>query len=63
LARRQCAAWPVVQKYCPTKTEAQCREVIRAWLKSGVLREIGYDDPVYRRPQKGLEVDGQKHPG
>ena len=62
-AAKSRAAWPVVQKHCPTKTEAQCREIIRAWLKNGVLREIDYDDPVYRRLQKGLEVDGQKHPG
>ena len=61
-AAKSRAAWPVVQKHCPTKTEAQCREIIRTWLKTGVLREIDYDDPVYRQPQKGLQVDGQKRP-
>ena len=61
-AAKSRAAWRVVQKHCPTKTKAQCREIIRTWLKNGVLREIDYDDPVYRRLQKGLEVDGQKHP-
>jgi hypothetical protein len=35
---------------------------ILAWLKTGALREIDYDDPIYRRLQKGLEVDGQKRP-
>jgi len=61
-AAKSRAAWPVVQKHCPTKTEAQCREIIRAWLKTGALREIDYDDPIYRRSQKGLEVDSQKRP-
>jgi hypothetical protein len=61
-AAKNRAAWPVVQKHCPTKTEAQCREIIRAWLKTGALREIDYYDLNYRRRQKGLEVDSQKRP-
>ena len=31
------AAWPIVQKHAPDKTEPQCREIIRAWLKSRLL--------------------------
>jgi hypothetical protein len=55
------AGWPVVQKHCPTKTEAQCREIIRAWLKTGRFVKL-----ITRIPsiadRKGLEVDGQKRP-
>jgi hypothetical protein len=56
------AAWRVVQQYCPTKTEGQCREIIKAWVKSGLLIEDDYDDPVQRRPLKGPSVDDAKRP-
>jgi hypothetical protein len=56
------AAWPIVQQHCPGKTEAQCREIIRAWLKTGVLYEDTYDDPVQRRELSGLCVDDGKRP-
>src|SRR5262249_52652750 len=42
------AAWPVIQRHCPDRTEAQCREIIKAWMKTGLLYERGYDDPVQR---------------
>lgn len=51
------AAWRVVQKHCPSKTEAQCREIIRLWLKTSVLREDDYDDPVDRKLRKGLRLN------
>jgi hypothetical protein len=56
------AAWRVVQKYCPSKTEAQCREIIREWLKAGMLYEAQYDDPVTRKKEWGLFVDPSKRP-
>jgi hypothetical protein len=56
------AAWKVVQKYCPTKTEAQCREMIREWIKAGVLFEAKYHDPVSRKEEWGLFVDHNKRP-
>jgi len=56
------AAWRVVQKYCPTKTEAQCREMIREWIKAGVLFEAKYHDPVSRKEEWGLFVDRNKRP-
>jgi hypothetical protein len=56
------AAWHVVQKHCPTKTDAQCREIIKAWLKSGLLISDKYDDPVARKPFDGLLVDDAKRP-
>jgi hypothetical protein len=55
-------AWQVVQKHCPGKGEAQCREMIRQWVKAGVLVEKDYDDPTARKPRKGLFVDSDKRP-
>jgi hypothetical protein len=55
-------AWQVVQKHCPGKQEAQCREMIRQWIKAGVLVEKDYDDPAARKPRKGLFVDNEKRP-
>ena len=47
------AAWRVVQKHAPDKTEPQCREVITAWTNSGCLFIEDYDDPIDRKPRKG----------
>src|ERR1700731_1362060 len=33
------AAWPIVQRHCPDKSEPQCRDIIRTWIKNGVLIE------------------------
>src|SRR5262249_7811971 len=30
------AAWPIVQKHCPDRSEGQCREIIKTWVKNGV---------------------------
>jgi hypothetical protein len=54
------AAWAVVQRHCPGHNEAQCREVIKTWLKSGVIYNAGYEDPIERKPRKGLHVDRSK---
>jgi hypothetical protein len=56
------AVWPVVQKHCPSRSEAQCREIIRVWVKNGVLFDDDYDDPVERKPRKGLRLDTAKRP-
>ena len=56
------AAWPVVQRYCPDRNEAQCREIITTWIKNGVLLSDDYDDPVERKPRKGLHVCDGKRP-
>jgi hypothetical protein len=52
--------WPVVQRHCPGHNEAQCREVIKTWRKSGVLYSDEYDDPIERKPRKGLYVNYSK---
>jgi hypothetical protein len=56
------AAWRVVQRRCPSKPEASCREIIRQWLKSGVLVEENYEDPVQRKSRSGLRVDRDLYP-
>jgi len=56
------AAWQVVQRHCPDRTEAQCREIIKTWVKNGVLYHEDYDDPVERKERKGLRLDPSKRP-
>jgi hypothetical protein len=56
------AVWPVVKKHYPQKTEGQCREIIHAWLASGLLHAEDYADPVQRHSRKGLYVDDAKRP-
>jgi hypothetical protein len=56
------AAWPIVQKHCPEKSEAQCREIVNTWLKNGVMFNEEYDDPADRKPRSGLRVNATKRP-
>jgi hypothetical protein len=56
------AAWRVVQKHCPDRSEAQCREMIKTWVRNGVLFNEPYDDPVERKERQGLRVDPEKRP-
>jgi DNA polymerase I-like protein with 3'-5' exonuclease and polymerase domains len=51
------AAWKVVQDHCPDKAEAQCREIIKTWVKDGVLVTREYTDPERRAAAKGLFVE------
>jgi DNA polymerase bacteriophage-type len=50
------AAWPVVRKHCLGKTQNQCRQIISAWTKKGLLYEDEYDDLVHRKRAGGLFV-------
>jgi hypothetical protein len=54
--------WPVVQKHYPQKAEGECRTIIHAWLKSGLLYADQYDDPVDYKKRSGLYVDDAKRP-
>ena len=36
------SAWKVIVEHAPTKTEAQAREVVRMWVKNGVLVRRDY---------------------
>jgi hypothetical protein len=56
------AAWKVVQKHCPNRTESQCREIIKTWIKNDVLYAVEYDDPVERKKRNGLRLDTSKRP-
>jgi DNA polymerase len=56
------AAWKVVLKHCPDKTPAQAKEMIKAWVKSGILSDQPYDDPVERKERTGLRLDATKRP-
>jgi 5S rRNA maturation endonuclease (ribonuclease M5) len=59
---RERAAWKVVLKHAPGKSEAQAREVIRTWVKNGVLENRDYHNPVERKERRGLYVDPDKRP-
>jgi AAA domain len=56
------SAWPMVQRHCPDRTEAQCREIIRTWLKNGVLVSDDYQDPIEHKTRKCLRVIDGKRP-
>jgi hypothetical protein len=56
-------AWKVVQRFAPDKTETQAREIIRTWVKNGLLVPFEYENPSTRKPVRGLKVDATKRPG
>jgi hypothetical protein len=56
------AAWKVVTRHVSV-TEAQAREIVRTWVKNGVLVRVDYTDPIERRTCQGVSVDAAKRPG
>lgn len=56
------AAWKVIQKHVPDTDEDTAKKVIATWVKSKLLFHSEYDDPVDRKPRKGLYVDDAKRP-
>jgi len=56
------AAWQVVIRHAPDKTEKQAREIIKAWVKRGTLYHEDYEDPEQRKPRSGLKVNATKRP-
>jgi AAA domain len=56
------AVWRVVEKYCPGKTEAAARRIIKTWTQSGLLIHKEYENPATRKQVKGLFVDNEKRP-
>jgi hypothetical protein len=56
------AAWRIVVKHAPTKTEPQAREIIRQWVKNGVLVSEPYENPINRHQANGLRVNDAKRP-
>jgi len=61
-AARERAAWQVVVQYAPDKNEKQAREIVRTWVKNGVLVVVDYADPTRREPAKGLKLNPAKRP-
>jgi hypothetical protein len=57
------AAWKAVQQHAAGKTEAQCREIIRQWIKNGVLVRGTYTSAKDRKERTGLTVVHAKRPG
>jgi hypothetical protein len=56
------AAWRVIEKFCAGKSEAACRQIIKLWLKSGLLIRRTYENKATRKPANGLWVDNGKRP-
>ncbi len=61
-AAKDRAAWRIVLKHCPDKSETQCRQIINTWVRTGLLNNQNYDDPIDRKEAKGLYVDNAKRP-
>jgi hypothetical protein len=56
------AAWRVIARNCPAKREAACRQIIKLWVKSGLLVHETYHHKVVRKAVIGLRVDAAKRP-
>jgi hypothetical protein len=56
------AAWRVVVEHAAHKSKAQAREIIKTWVKNGVLVSEPYDNPVTRKQVSGLRVKAEKRP-
>lgn len=56
------AAWRVVKEHAPDKTDGQCREIIKTWVRNGVLLHTEYWNQKTRKEVKGLKVDHTKRP-
>jgi hypothetical protein len=55
-AAKKRAAWPVVRRHCPNKTQSQCRRIIATWIGNGVIYEDEYHDPIYEKRQIELFI-------
>jgi hypothetical protein len=53
---RDRAAWPLVQEFCPNLTDKQSKEIIKTWIKNGVLFAKEHEDPKNRHKHAGLFV-------
>jgi 5S rRNA maturation endonuclease (ribonuclease M5) len=56
------AAWRVVVEHAANKTEAQAREIIKTWVKNGVLVSYEYRNEKTRKDVTGLRLDTTKRP-
>jgi len=56
------AAWRVVTKHAD-RTEPQARQIIKEWLKTGLLYHCPFRNEKQRKEQQGLRVNATKRPG
>lgn len=56
------AAWRVIVKHCPDKTEAAARKIIKTWTMSGLLIRKSYENPATRKVVSGFWIDPTKRP-
>src|SRR5262249_9754132 len=59
---RERAAWKVVRKLAPQKTEQHAREFVKSWVKNGWLIYRLYENPVTRKTVSGLYLNPEKKP-
>jgi hypothetical protein len=57
------AAADVVLRYVSECNQTQAREIIKTWIKKGVLRRESYFDEEKRKDRQGLRVNPLKRPG
>jgi hypothetical protein len=57
------AAWQIVLDLAPQKTEHQAKEIVRQWLKNGVLEKREYHSESERKERQGLFVNDARRPG
>jgi hypothetical protein len=57
------AAWKIVAEMASEKSEGQAKEIIKAWVRSGVLEPYQYHSDGDRRDRSGLKVNAIKRPG
>jgi hypothetical protein len=55
-------AWRVVAKHATDKSENQAKEIIKTWIRNGVLVRYDYENPTTRKSVKGLRTDPKKRP-
>jgi hypothetical protein len=56
------AAWKVVRERCPDQAEGPSRELIKRWIRDGVLETREYEDTGQRKKRKGLYVNAARRP-
>jgi hypothetical protein len=57
------AAWKVVVRHIPGKSEKHAREIISTWLTNELLIEEDYYDEERRHQTAGLRANPAKRPG
>jgi hypothetical protein len=62
-AAKNRAAWKAVKIHLHDKSEAQCKEIIRQWIKNGVLVAEVYYSKKERKDLPGLRVNNAARPG